>query len=541
MAGNGKYLARIPASEVIAILEWYPLKHDENWYNQLGHFLAETGNPIEALEYHRQGQTLNTEKEWNRSLLLRISYISVLASNSDFDGAIKMTEEVIAQVRASPMYSKLKIRGQHWEFDIRKFSVCLEMAAEWKGRMGENEAELDLLVESVSIFPYDDDTITTLIEKAVDLQKPKIAIQVLKDLAQTRPLVRGHPYSRFVEYIFSVCTEEETLTWIWRADLEAHGNADFTYNLCVEILEISRKSGEAGVLAALNLALARWYGTNFQPELAVELLQQNIDARPDPKSATFRSAFGSSVIYLSKELMTLICDPKTPTEDAKRYKSQLRILADQASAKITFASGSVLDLYVMSAKALTGLSLQIDGQFDEAKAYYLPLLEMALALLTDDTPDNDGQGLTYLMLAAMVLKDVEILKFYIWQITKVAVNHTQHINSAVPPPAPTLYTNRHGRVWQVIPGVRISLCINCFQELYNTPKVGYWCKYAVEDTICEDCMPLVREGKTTKRTCSQHHEWWELSIDDFPGPLAEGQTEEEEIRQFLEDVRKKYL
>ena len=429
------------------------------WYERLG------GTFLDENQYHLAKENYLKAKEFpNCSWVVFGGLAKAYAQTGDEETALQEMENAFTRLREVEDLD---------DDEEAAFVENLQEAAKWEAKLGNISNAIEKLQEATELDPDSPRIHYELLNLLLDAERGSEAANLLDEMRQ-QPAGDGS-LTRLESMILDMLLWEEKDSLASFATVFFAAKEESIFHFIVESLEKllarareeNKTSNVVDLLLCYGLALEYHCDTDLALKHWEECFDLGFQANSDYHARNVLSAANLVVT----RLFTKAQSTSTNIENFDNLSSNLRQLAERASSRPEFAE----DLRLLLANFYS-----LGGKQDMAQQVLLSSIKSALDILSDDDPENDYLGYSYmskiLLVAGYKLDALSAMSLY---GPKERYSETAVLN---------------------------LICDGCTERFEYSDSIWACCN-CVDVAFHRKCLERLQNGTLRCLLCSSNHEW----------------------------------
>lgn len=503
---NGSLVGLDTAEDIISVAKWPNLVETALWHRRLAMTLRERWKYKDSLKHFTKALELDSAM-W----LARAGMAAVHVQKRDYEQAIqldKITEHELKQIPTENSASmKLSLHTTQ-----ERMASCYEALEDEKNSLAyyriaqQNNRGCNTCTCKVLTKMHVKDLYNDIIEllKAMDGEQ-----------------VPGHNISRLTEYLWINPDNGYYFTTVATAARETN-SLDYLIEAYRQAIHAARKALKMIVASLLELCLATIYNRYVgEKKKAVRIWNKIVETFAGSKEETeIGETKRVASLYLATYYFDRALNAGVGSNDAEKHIKKLEKLAKPRARSVNDS----LAFISASGPAVTlGLWYRLNGLNEDARACFKPSIQEGLQILSDDDPDNDEEGYSYLAVVLLAAGDDKNVIAICHSLGHYAddenseplLDSLENVENKTNETAGQEEEGDEDSESDSTDGESLlypcdSLLFSCdgtcnrrFPDFDN----GYLCHYCFDVGFCEDCMKLLKDGEMRLDICSPQHEW----------------------------------
>ncbi|KAI9769862.1 MAG: hypothetical protein M1839_003581 [Geoglossum umbratile] len=490
----------ITAQEVLDVAEWAQFEKTALWHRKLAIVFRDRAMYDDALAHFAKALEMDDTMSSARA---GMAVLYVL--KDEYEEAIrldKINEEILQKILvAEPSRPQIKPE--------------LHLVQERLGRchlfIRDKEAALERYLKALSSNGRCEDCICACLVLLTKRERHQDIVDILKGMEDEIP---GQGYSRLTEFLWqNIYADALIFTILAHASLETK-ELTFLIGAYRSAIAAAKKELKMVIASSLELCLARlYYIYGRDQERAIHIWEKITKTFSGSKLETemgYVKDYAS--VCLAGHWLRMALDTEKGSPLAQRCVDKLERLA---KPKMQTAGPSSAFISTNTSSIILGSWYHLNKQPEDARACFQPHIREALQMLSDDDPENDGEGYFKLGLVfAAAGDDKNAIAIFqalgVWDKAQLDEPPSGE-NGAEASDSDDPDSDSDDESYD---------CDGpCHRTFRNLDSLAL-CRYCHDTGFCAECLPLVKAGRMPLNTCSPKHDW--LVIPPLERPVGVG-------------------
>jgi tetratricopeptide (TPR) repeat protein len=473
------------AQEILDVAEWAQLEKTARWHRRLGIVFRDRGMYDDALQHFTKSLEID-DTMW----LARAGISRLHIAKEEYEQAIlldKINEEVLQKMLVTDPDNSTQTKAN--------LHVTQERISECYYLLKDKKSALEYRQKAFGNKGRCDDCICICLDYLTEEKRYQDIIDMLKSMEDNVP---DKEYSRLTESLW----QNPPMYWDFFIQVvhAAHETSQLAFLIDAYCTAIAAAKKELKTVTAcwLEICLAwMYYRYRQDEERAINIWEKIMRTFPSSKLETEMGEIKDiTSISLARHWFQAAREAEKGSLLAQRYVDKLERLA---KSKVQTTS---VFISTNTPSIILGLWYRLDGRLEEARACFQPHIREALQILSDDDPDNDGDGyrkLSHVFLAAGDDKNAIAILQAIgpWEIQALRRAEGGDRGEKEEPNAED----------SDLEDLEICFCDGpCRRSFENYIGIAA-CRYCYDVDFCGDCLKMLKEGNMPLNVCSAKHEW----------------------------------